>query len=282
MPRNRKRLTVRGQTSAAVMMQAINAVGSGNSIRSVAKDYDINYRTLARYYKKYKKNENVPLSVGYVKVRQVFNDDEENNLSKYLQRAADIYFGLTPLEVRKLAFQYACALDRKFPDTLSNSNMAGEEWMKGFMRRHQELSVRKPEATSLARATSFNSHNVTLFFDNLGKVLDKYKFEGQDIWNVDETGVTTVQKPQRIVARKGMKQIGALTSAERGTLVTLAVAVSATGNSIPPFFVFPRKNYKDHFVSNGPTGSTGSANPSGWINEDCFYNFIQQFVRHTR
>ena len=31
-----------------------------------------------------------------------------------------------------------------------------------------------------------------------------------------------------------------MTSGERGTLVTLAIAVSAGGNSILPFFVFPR------------------------------------------
>ena len=55
---------------------------------------------------------------------------------------------------------------------------------------------------------------------------------------MNETGVTTVQKPSKVVARKGFKQVGAITSAERGTLVTLATAVSAVGNSIPPFFVF--------------------------------------------
>lgn len=43
------------------------------------------------------------------------------------------------------------------------------------------------------------------------------------------------KKPQRIVAVRGIKQMGALTSAERGTLVTLAIALSATGNNIPPF-----------------------------------------------
>lgn len=55
---------------------------------------------------------------------------------------------------------------------------------------------------------------------------------------MDETGVTTVQKPNKVVARKGLKQVGAITSAERGTLVTLAAAVSGGGNSVPPFFVF--------------------------------------------
>jgi hypothetical protein len=60
-----------------------------------------------------------------------------------------------------------------------------------------------------------------MFFVHLGKVYDKYNFQCQDI-NVDETAVTTVQKPTRIIARKGAKQVRAMTSAERGSLVTMA------------------------------------------------------------
>ena len=51
--------------------------------------------------------------------------------------------------------------------------------------------------------------------------MGRYKFEAKDIWNVDETGVTTVQRPSKIVAKCGTKQVGALTSAERGRLVTV-------------------------------------------------------------
>ena len=59
-------------------------------------------------------------------------------------------------------------------------------------------------------------------------------------------GITTVQKPNRVLARKGSKIVSGLTSGERGTLVTLGFAVSAFGNSIPPIFLFPRKKF---FVS---------------------------------
>jgi hypothetical protein len=55
---------------------------------------------------------------------------------------------------------------------------------------------------------------------------------------MDETGITTVQKPNRIVAKKVTKQVGAIISAERGTLVTLAIAVNAKGTRIPYLFIF--------------------------------------------
>ena len=75
--------------------------------------------------------------------------------------------------------------------------------------------------------------------------------------------MTTVNRPDRIVARKGKKQIGSMVSAERGALVTVAVAVSTLGNSMSPFFVFPRVHYKYWFLTNGPVGSAGTANKSG-------------------
>jgi len=99
---------------------------------------------------------------------------------------------------------------------------------------------------------------------------------------MDETGVTTVQSPNRVVARRGYKQVGSIVSAERGTLVTMACAISAIGNNIPPFFVFPRVHYKDHFVANGPPGSNGSANPSGWMQEKDFILFLKHFHNHVK
>jgi hypothetical protein len=76
------------------------------------------------------------------------------------------------------------------------------------------------------------------FYSKLAKVYDKHKFQCQDIYTFDETAVITVQKTTRIVAKNGMKLVGAVSSAERGCLVTMAVAVSPSGNSISPFFLF--------------------------------------------
>ena len=54
----------------------------------------------------------------------------------------------------------------------------------------------------------------------------------EQIWNVDETGISTVQKPRNVVAVKGLKQIGSVTSGERGSLVTMSrVGKSVTTQS---------------------------------------------------
>ena len=63
--------------------------------------------------------------------------------------------------------------------------------------------MRKHEATSLARATAFNPHTVGKFFDQLGDLYDRYKFEMHDICNLDETGCTTTQQPGGVVAPTG-------------------------------------------------------------------------------
>lgn len=71
--------------------------------------------------------------------------------------------------------------------TWDDNEMTGEEWFHMFMKRNPELSVRAAQATSLSRATSFNRNNVDAFYENLVNVLDRFKFEPQHIYNVDET-----------------------------------------------------------------------------------------------
>ncbi|KAK0068382.1 jerky protein [Biomphalaria pfeifferi] len=65
------------------------------------------------------------------------------------------------------------------------------------------------------------------------------------IWNMDETGISTVQKPVKIIGSKGTRQVGSVTSAERGQTVRVLCAMNAAGTYIPPIFIFPRKRMVD-------------------------------------
>lgn len=282
MPRNRPRKTDRGTKDLLLYEQAYEEICQGRSVRAAARMFDLCHVSLSRYQKK---RETAPeghtVSMGYNPATKIFTESQELSICEYVIRTADIYYGLSPKETRRLAFDLAKHYHITRPASWDENESASEDWFSGFMKRHPELSIRCAQATSLSRATSFNKNNVGPFFDNLANVLDRYKFEPQDIYNMDETGVTTVHKPDRIVTRRGMRQVGALTSGERGTLVTITVAVNAIGNAIPVMFVFPRVHYQPHFIRDGPLGCIGAGNKSGWMEEREFLLFLEHFKRHS-
>ncbi|GFR89364.1 forkhead-associated domain-containing protein 1 [Elysia marginata] len=91
------------------------------------------------------------------------------------------------------------------PRSLSEHGLAGQDWWLKFAERHQ-LTLRAPESKSIARASAFNKPVVNMFFSNLAKVMDEHKFSLNQIYNCDETGLTTVPKPKAVVAKRGTKQ----------------------------------------------------------------------------
>ena len=68
------------------------------------------------------------------------------------------------------------------------------------MKKHSDLSLRKPEACSLSRATAFNKHTVATFFEKLKNVYDRnVEFaNGTRLFNLDKTSTSTVQKPHQL------------------------------------------------------------------------------------
>lgn len=46
--------------------------------------------------------------------------------------------------------------------------------------------------------------------------------------------------------------------------------------------IFPRKKIQPHFITNGPPGCIGTANGSGWMQEEDFLVFLKHFQSHTK
>ncbi|KAJ4437135.1 hypothetical protein ANN_17270 [Periplaneta americana] len=107
----------------------------------------------------------------------------------------------------------------------------------------------------------------------------------RDLWKeilYYESGFTIVHKPRKIIAEKGVKQVGKVTFGERGSLVTICVAVNASGNHIPPFLIFPKMNWQDRMLHGAPPETSGCTHPSGWMRAASFLLFLKHFVKHTK
>lgn len=272
------------------IQEAIKEVKEGKCVKRAAEDNEVKHTTLFYRIKKLKTAEgdwisnDEPQFHSKYTVYQVFTNDQESLLVKYIIRCSKINYGLTCKQIRKLAYDYATKSNIKIINKWKETHLAGVDWLTGFMKRHPELSIRKPEKTSLSRATSFNKPNVMVFFDLYEKALKKFPVSSDRIFNVDETGVSTVLDPPRIVAEKGTKQVGQCVSAERGQMITLVMTVSATGQVVPPVFIFPRARMNDVLMIGAPQGSLGLANSttSAWINSALFVKVLEHIKKFTR
>lgn len=283
MPYHKKRKTnrpPRGLTPVDKMRAAVDEVLAGGAVNTIARANGIDRMTLKRYVRKIKYNPDAECKPNFV-TKQIFTESEEKGLAEYLLKASKLHYGLCTRTTRKLAFDFACCNGKTIPESWHSNQCAGKDWLRDFLRRSGSLSLRTPEATSFSRSTAWNKQTKDEFFVNLRDGRTRHDYPPQNIYNVDETALTTVQRPVKVIAGKGCKQVGRTTSAERGSLVTACCCISAIGTSIPPYFVFPRVHFKSAMIAGGPTGCSGTAHPSGWMTSESFLSWMKHFVKFS-
>ena len=62
-------------------------------------------------------------------------------------------------------------------------------------------------------------------------------------------------KPSKILAKRGKRQVGSITSAERGEPATAVVCMAAGGNFIPPLMILPRARVNKNLEDGAPPGT---------------------------
>ncbi|KAI4454089.1 hypothetical protein MML48_scaffold00000226 [Holotrichia oblita] len=150
------------------MQLAVNTVLNGNmGYHRASVSFAIPQTTLERYVKQ---RDHVAYSVSKVlgSKRQVFSPQQ-------------------------LAFQLAKQNGLDHPIN-TQDKLAGKRWIQGFLERHKDLSIRKPEATSGTRAMGFNKVAVQQFFKLLEDTVQKRQLTADKIFNVDETAITVNPK----------------------------------------------------------------------------------------
>ena len=283
MPRNCKSKGLRGAWSLDNLQKAVNSVLThGMSQKKAATIYMIPRQTLRRHLEKAKNGDGVEKVLGRPRI---LTTDDENELVSVIIDMERRLFGLTKMDIRRLAYRY-CEVNDIQHNFNPKTKCAGEDWMAGFMKAHPELSLRKPEQTSMARASGFNKEKVNRFFDALESII--YGQNGavaippSRIYNADESGFSVCHTPGRIVAPKGKRSVGAITSLEKGKTITVLCCVSAAGTYVPPMIIYPRVRMKPAFMDRAPAGSLGVATKTGWINEQLFSMWFDHFLEFTQ
>lgn len=280
MVRKYKKKKERSWSEEDLKVAVLAVCDGGEKCKRVAESFGIPRSTLQGRIKIYKKNNSLEFAKPGVKT--LFTAAQEKFFVDTILYHQLQLVGYTSHEIRSLAYELAekLKLKHKFDDSLK---LAGQDWFDGFMARHPELSLRKPEHTSVARAEGFNKQSVNEFFDILEASIKKYNITPDCIYNVDETPVPTVPKStSKVVGAKGQKQVGGLVSAERGEHVTAEICFSATGNYMPPTLIFPRARPDPKYYKGAPPGAKIEFHSTGYVQMDIFHRWMLDFIKFSK
>jgi len=142
------------------MIKAIEDIRSGKcGYLLAAKKYKIPRTTLYRYAKDIalSLSKTVNVHVG----RKLALRAELEKLVEYCIEMDSTFFGLRRWDITRMAFELS--IKNKLPHAFHNEQ-TGKFWLKGFLRRHPNIVLRIPHATSNASISGFTKENVNTFF----------------------------------------------------------------------------------------------------------------------
>ena len=256
--------------SESRMKSAIDEFREGKmGLREIARAWNVPKSTLARRVKgivsgwKHKSGKQPVLPVA-----------AENELHDLISTMCARGF---PFSRKCLAFQYAHHYGLKGFNNERGS--AGYYWMRGFLKRHSNLSCRKPEPLSSARAACVNKSVIDSWFVKYEQTLEELQIKNvpSHIWNADESGLQDYYVSQSVVGVKG-KAYYEINPGEKGETTTLLATFNAVSDYAPLMFIFKGKRLRADLCVGAPVDSVVRVSDNGWITSEQFVEFGKKFV----
>lgn len=278
MPRNYVRTTLRASWSEKDLLDAMEKVRNKEmGINEASREYNIPSRTLRRHLLTGK-------SKGRLGRPTALSTEHEKKLVAHVKKLEKVGFAPDRKDVKEIAYQFAEKLEVKHPFSSTNK-AAGNVWLNGFLSRNPDICTRKSEGLSLARAYGMNRDDVKEFFDMLANIYQEHSLleNPANIFNMDETGIQINNKPGKVLASKGAKDVYTLTSCEKGENVTIIACCNAEGNFLPPVLIFKGTYTKPQFFDGLPPGSGVYMNKkSSYINTEFFMKWFEEIFLHKK
>ncbi|CAH0727259.1 unnamed protein product, partial [Brenthis ino] len=266
METNKKR---RGEWTEQQLKSAIESVKNCSmSQRQAAATFSIPRRTLRNHLKSGSEEKRTGRAT-------TLSNVQEKDLARRIIRLAEVGVPLTRKIVRKQAYLFCKS--HKIPNSFNDTRCtAGRKWLKNFLKRNPEISVRKAQFMNSARAQKLNKDIVQQHFTAIKKLYDELDIprHPERLYNIDEKGCRlTLHHQQYVLAQKGNKRVHFIAQ-EHAENVTIAMCVNASGNSVPPMIIFKGKRLRPEFNDNLPDGTIVKMAPKGSMTTDLFIDFI--------
>ncbi|XP_077968684.1 uncharacterized protein LOC144422763 [Styela clava] len=210
---------------------------------------------------------------------KALSDDEEMLLVQIIVLVSESGFPIDRNDLQMLVKSY---LDYKGEISRFVDNKPGKDWMRSFEKRHPEISRKKPELLTKARAEGLSHSVISTFFEMYRSILENNGLLQQPhrIFNLDETGLNTDPRSAKVYAKKASKNTYLKSASCGKTSYTVLFCCSAAGKFLPPFVVFKGINLYDTWTTGGPKNAIYGVTPSGWMQSNVFESWLTSFSKH--
>lgn len=131
MPRSKTNVKRIKPVAANVEAAAIAVLQNQLSLRQASADFKVSKATLCRHLKKHRESGQEHFIYSAAQdVKLIFRKEEEDELLKYVTVCARMHYGLSTVDFRKLAYNYARVNNIDFPPSWESNQKAGKEWYR--------------------------------------------------------------------------------------------------------------------------------------------------------
>lgn len=209
----------------------------------------------------------------------------ENELVMVLQYLADIGFGMSTTQFRMMIKEMLDAdgqVSSRFKE-----NLPTKKFVTGFLKRHPEISIRRPLALPKNRAEAMSEVQIRGFFkETYGKALITSGIGVQVngtisvikphcLWNCDESSIQLTSSMALILAKTGKKTIHKVNHSNHRTNYTILGCANAMAHVLPPHLLFPGERLGKNWINGGAQGATYGMSGSGWMEKPHFTKWFR-------
>lgn len=215
--------------------------------------------------------------------RPVFNKEEEVAMATWLREMAERGMGLKPQEF--LDFVQGVVRKEGKPNNFKDGR-PGHDWYYAFMARNAEVvEPRKETPLEMCRA-KVNKTKLDTWFVNFRQFLSNHDLldKPKRIWNADETGFSMGSVPGRVIGplKSNGHKVPHVSGGHSKQRHTVMFCGNASGDIIPPYFVYPEPKPKGYNpMTGGIDGSKVSYTKKGWMDTATFKTFLSHFDEHA-
>lgn len=264
----------------AALEEALKKVADKSlTVYAASKKYDIPERTLSYRLRIKQKNEELKKTGP----DNVLTELEEKQLAEWLIVSSELGDPRTKDDLIHAAAQIR-NLRRSSSSREFKNGSPTVFWVKSFLKRHPQISLRTPESLTRAAAV-VPASRITRFFESFKAFLEKENLlhvlaRPDAFYNLDETNFELNPEVKRVFAKKGAKTVYKVDSSRPKENITVCYCFGANGSMLKSQVILKEKFNRMEEIAYASGSVNGNflftQTESGWQTKRSFEAYIHR------